>query len=378
MLTDDEKFQNAILNGDYDALDQMARDGYSEGEDEDDDDDKAKTDEDSGKASATGEDNANDGDSDKLTSKDADSNTDEAKPKTVGDTSTHADIVDGIESKITFDDKGNAIVPKEYLALIAKNGKHEIPYGVLESARTKAQSYSSELEQERLLRQEAEGKLTKNDRQAAVLKKQLQDAGIDPEQLPEDIDITPELINSLDEYGDVGKVLKALIAKQGTVKEANVDAEAPTKQTTPDPRYNDFVDYKANHPEFAKIMDNEGSDENETLDHFYMQVIKSPDFKDKPLSVQLDEAMARTNRVMGVTQPTKVGDSNDKNKDIAREKVKEAMEATTPASPSEIGVIDSGKGDALNRARAATGNDLLKIMSELSQSELDTLLDEAD
>lgn len=376
MSLDDAKFQEAILNGDFDELNKMSEDFFEE-EEGDAEEIKANEDEGEGKPEAQeSEDNTKEGEGEELTDKEVVSEDDKLKDTEVGDASAPADIAEEIEGKITFDENGNAVVPKELLAIISKDGKHEIPYGVLESARTKAKEASSALEQERLLREEAEGRISKNDRQAAVLKKQLEAAGIDPEQLPEDIEITPELMDSLDEYGDIGKVLKALVAKQGTAKEVKQEKE-PESKATPDPRYDEYAAYVAKHPEVKAIMDSEGSDEQETLEHFYSQVTKSPAFKDKPLSEQLDEAMARTNRVMG-KEPEQATNSEDENKAIAQEKVKEAKAKATPASPSEVGVVDSGKGSALARARAATGNELLSIMDELTQEELDALLDEAE
>lgn len=377
-MLDDAAFQEAILNGDYEALDKMA-DDHLEDEEEGTEETKAKKDEGEGtpKADET-EDKAIEGKGDTPTDNEVVSDDDKQKVIEAGDTSTPADVVDDeVESKISFDENGNAIIPKELLAVVSKDGKHNIPYGVLESTRNKAKEAGNALEQERLLREEAEGKLSKNDRQAAVLKKQLEAAGIDPEQLPEDIEITPELMDSLDEYGDIGKVLKALVAKQGTAKEQPKQQEAATEEAKPDPRFDDYQAYVAKNPEFKAIMDNEGSDEQETLEHFYTQVTKSPAFKDKPLSEQLDEVMARTSRVMG-KEPKQATPSEDENKAIAEEKVKEAKANATPASPSEVGLGDEGKGSALSRARAASGNELLKIMDELTQEELDALLDEAD
>lgn len=377
MSLDDAKFQEAILNGDLDELDKMSEDFFEE-EEGDAEEIKANEDEGEGKPEAQeSEDNTKEGEGEEPTDREVASEDDKPKEPEAGDASAPADIAEEIEGKITFDENGNAVVPKELLAIISKDGKHEIPYGVLESARTKAKEASSALEQERLLREEAEGRISKNDRQAAVLKKQLEAAGIDPEQLPEDIEITPELMDSLDEYGDIGKVLKALVAKQGTVKEQPKAQDAPKEETKPDPRFDEYAAYVAKHPEVKAIMDSEGSDEQETLEHFYSQVTKSPAFKDKPLSEQLDEAMARTNRVMG-KEPEQATNNEDENKAIAQEKVKEAKAKATPASPSEVGVVDSGKGSALARARAATGNELLSIMDELTQEELDALLDEAE
>lgn len=377
MPTNDEKIKEAMLLGKWELLDELENEMDSNTDDSTTTDDvTAKTDE---VLETDVVDLPNDVITDDNSEKEPAVNGDQATDDiSTGDTSTPAEIATDIEGKISFDDDGNAIVPKELLAVISKDGKHEIPYGVLESTRSNAKEARTALEQEKALREEAESKLNKTDRQSNLLKKQLEDAGIDPDQLPEDIKLTPELIKSLDEYGDLGKVLKAVAAKQGmsteTPKEANKATEA---ELTPDPRFDEYNTYANNNPKFKAIMDNEGSDEQETLEHFYSQVSKSPEFKDKPLSEQLDEAYSRTTRIMS-KEPETATQDNEEIKELAKQKVQEAKETATPASPSEVGNVVEAKGSALDRAKAASGEELINIINELSPSEVASLLDELD
>ena len=204
---------------------------------------------------------------------------------------------------------------------------------------------------------------------------------MDPGTLPEDIKLTPELIKSLDEYGDLGKAVQALVAQTGINKEVEVKV-SEDRTTEQQQKHDDYQTYVKGNTEFARIMDAEkGSDEQETLEHFYTQVTKSPGFKDKPLSEQLDEVMVRTNRAFGkdTIQAKEVADpSADEAKAIADTKLKAARESATPASPSEVGISDKGQQKTIDRARAASGQDLLNVVGELSNAELEALLDDMD
>lgn len=372
MRLTDAEFQKAILEGNLEALEAHAEASYDESADDAGEESKVDVGEIDNKAAIDGD--TKEGGADKEVKPDIKAEDVDVQAAVPSDPDTVANEILG---KLKFDDEGNAIIPKALLALVSKDGKHEIPYGVLEATRNKAKESATELEQERNKRLEAESRLTKFDREQALLKKQLTDAGVDPEKLPEDLEITPELLESLSEYGDIGKVLKALIAKQGIAKD---DTKATTQaevKAEPDPRFDDYKEYVTKNPEFKAIMDKQGSDEQETLEHFYTQVSKSTEFKNKPLSEQLDEVWNRTCRVLGV-EPKKPTSTDDEIRAIAEQKAKEVKENSTPSSPSEVGLIKADKGNAVERAKAAVGSDLLNIVGELSPEQIEALLDGMD
>lgn len=398
MQLNDDDLKRAILEGDYEALEKLSE----EFEEESDDDQVDENDEGKTKQSDTVDD-ASDGGNDagaqegaygEGNGQDADTDTDKntnADDKPTGETSTQTDQqADKVEVK--FDEQGNAIIPKEQLSVLTKDGKHFIPYEVLESARAKAGEYNKTIAEERAAREKAESALAKNNRQAELLKQQLSDAGIDPEQLPEDIEITPELLESLDDYGEVGKVIKALAVKQSAVAAAkdNLDGATQAKDAqsdvAQDPRAGEFKEYCQANPEFARIMEEDG-DEFETLDVIYKQVGKSAEFKDQPLAKQLDEALRRTGMVFGkqygkdaATDERSGTDTpamdEAKAAEIAKQKVEAAKAASTPASPSEVGASEQAKVKPIDRAKQASGQDLLSVMGELSPEEIEALLEE--
>lgn len=388
------EINEAILNGDLDALDGLM-DEFEEEDEGQDYEEEELTDND--EAEGTDDEEGDEGKAKEGDDTDKGAEGEEADQKKPDaeegqDATGSSPEVDNSQLSVSFDEQGNAIVPKELLSVVSKDGKHQIPYEVLESSRNKAKEINSKLADERKLREEVEAKLAKNNRQAELLTKQLGDLGIDPAKLPEDFEATPELLESLDEYGALGEAVKHLIVKQAAVKEAKESVTdhgeqagsdaGKEQQQSPNP---DFVNYYKGNEKFKEIMDNEGSDEFETLDHFFKQVSKSPEFKDKPLNQQLDEAMARTNRVFNWEDHTakEQADQGSQMSDaeveaIAKQKLESAQNSATPASPSEAGQQDKATTKPIDRAKNASGQELLDVVSELSPAELEALFDQMD
>ncbi|KFA99473.1 hypothetical protein HW45_03690 [Vibrio sp. ER1A] len=95
--------------------------------------------------------------------------------------------------------------------LVSKNGKHQIPYEVLEKHRRGEQELKSQLE-------EVQQKLTGSETTQQKLKlfeEQLKEAGITPDRLPEELLNDPDSVNTIaEEVGGVaGQIIAALVAK---------------------------------------------------------------------------------------------------------------------------------------------------------------------
>lgn len=92
-------------------------------------------------------------------------------------------------------------VPDETVVL-AKDGKHTIPFSVLEDERRQAAATRSQLEE--------------LNRRNALLEQQLTEANITPKQLPEQVRFTPEQLAELESYGEIGQAV-AVLAQQNAV-----------------------------------------------------------------------------------------------------------------------------------------------------------------
>lgn len=390
-MTLQEQIQQAILNQDDELLEQLlAEEEEAEGEDNSD----IETEEDElyseTEDASEGEEEAQEQEADEpeataQTGEQDVATSEEGKETTEVETGSQPAELD--ESKITFDENGNAVIPKELLSILAKDGKHNLPYGILEGSRTTAKELRTQLEQERLLREKAEGELQKNGRLANALKKQLEKNGIDPEELPEDLKLTDELLDSLDEYGEVGKVIKALVAKQQQMPTSATAPQAATStQAQPDNSgavNTELGSYMQKNPEFANIMQaGAGDDSFETLDLFYRQVDKDPEFNEKPLSDKLDAAMERyhkvypsaSNTAKDSANPTTEGSeqvSDDALKAAAQAKVQEAQESSAPASPSEVGSSAAKQKTNFEQAENMSPAELLNFMESLSPEDLE-------
>lgn len=389
-MTLQAQIQQAILNQDDELLEQLlAEEEVAEGEDNSDieteGDELDSETEDAIEGEEAEQQTEVDGQTEAVAEGEQEAATsEESKKATEVETGSQPAELD--ESKITFDANGNAVIPKELLSVIAKDGKHNLPYGVVEGARERAKELSAKLEQERQLREKAEGELQKNGRLATALKKQLEKNGIDPEELPEDLKLTDELLDSLDEYGEVGKVIKALVAKQQQIPASASAPQAVTQQ--PDNSganafKSELDDYTQKNPEFAQIFNgSQGDDHFDTLDLFYRQVDKDPEFNGKPLHAKLDAAMERYHKIYPGAGETAT-DSANPNKDVgeqvsddalqqaAQAKIKEAQESSAPASPSEVGNTAAKQKNNFEQAESMNAEELLNFMESLSPEELE-------
>ncbi|CAL9954912.1 hypothetical protein VPHD85_0004 [Vibrio phage D85] len=394
-MTLEEKIQRAIENNDFDELDRLTAEAMElEADEHENSESEASEDEQETEAQANeGEENAAEEEGDGQDSEQQEGEQDATATVEGTEEASQAGESQSLEfdeSKISFDADGNAVIPKELLSVVAKDGKHQIPYELLHNSRGKAKELATQLEQEREQRGALEAKLDKQGRAETALKKQLEKNGIDPEALPEDIELSDELLDSLDEYGEVGKVLKALVAKQKTIATTTAP-QAGKEQSNASPdntaqvkEQNDQLrSYLGNNAEFAEVFGlGEGDDRFETMDLFYRQITNDPQFNGKPLSDKLDATMERYHKVYPSSNGTATDSANSINDDQsavsdtdlaaqAQAKVQEAQESSTPASPSELGNSGGKQKSNLERARSASGAELLQIMEELTPEELE-------
>lgn len=94
--------------------------------------------------------------------------------------------------------------------VLAKDGKNQIPYSVLEQERQQAAALKSQLEE--------------LNRKNAILEQQLTDADIKPKELPEKVRFTPEQLAELEAFGEVGETL-VVLAQQNALMLDRLAAE---------------------------------------------------------------------------------------------------------------------------------------------------------
>ena len=94
--------------------------------------------------------------------------------------------------------------------ILAKDGKNQIPYSVLENERQQAAALKAQLEE--------------LNRKNALLEQQLTDADIKPKELPEKVRFTPEQLSELESYGEIGEAV-AVLAQQNAALLERLQAE---------------------------------------------------------------------------------------------------------------------------------------------------------
>ena len=162
--------------------------------------------------------------------------------------------------------------------VLAKDGKNHIPYAVLENERQQTAAMKAQLES-----------LT---RKSELLERQLTEANIKPKDLPENVRFTPEQIEELASYGDLGEAV-AIIAQQNAqlmehLKSVNVQ---PVAAAAPE------ANPLASNPDTVRWAGNDGhwgmvETVNSVLD-------SDPAWMGKSLEQRIPEIVRRTKLALG-------------------------------------------------------------------------------
>lgn len=158
------------------------------------------------------------------------------------------DVSGESSSASAFHGQNSAPAEKEQAtAISSKNGEHIIPFEVLERERAEKAALREKYEQSERERQQLQNEAAAAQaRQAKIdlLEKQLKEQGLEPKKLPDEVQLTDELLAQLDEYGDIGEVTRAL-ALQTKHQQAQLEmlqrqlapagTSTPASQTAPAP-----------------------------------------------------------------------------------------------------------------------------------------------
>jgi len=131
------------------------------------------------------------------------------------------------------DDNGSPADPEDEpeKVLMSKDGKHQIPYDVLEHERQQTKQLREQLEREQQARAELESKQAQNDQLLEGVKAKLEKQGMDVETfIAEQDEFSDEQWAEIEEdYGPLAKAMKALVQNQKNM--AQRIASQPTVST---------------------------------------------------------------------------------------------------------------------------------------------------
>lgn len=244
------------------------------------------------------------------------------------------EIVDGDESlpkeESTDEPGGDAEAADDDTkkVVLTKDGKHEIPYAVLENQRKLVGETQQALSQSETTAAQLQDQLTESKKQLTVLKGALEKSGV---TLPKDFSqLTEEDLDTLSEdYEEVGPVIKAL---HNQVKELK-DQLRPDADVTPTD--NPSTVAVKNNPDLNTWMtdDPDRWGYANTVDDTLRQ---DPTWKDKSLQERFEEVAKRTKVAFGDVTPSEL--TPGQVKAAAQEKINAAdAEQAPPTSLSEMG-----------------------------------------
>lgn len=248
--------------------------------------------------------------------------------------------------------------------ILARDGKHVIPYDVLEAERTGRQR----VEQEAFLLKQ---QLAEEQRKIDLLTSQIKQAGMMPDPLPEDTRISDEQIARIkEEYPEVANALTLMARKydylQARIQEAQqVPQENPVVQAMN--AVPDLVVWQRSDPDkFAVAI------------HLDEKLQTDPAWKDKPLTERFAEVARRTRAAYGEVPPEPVAEQDKNQKVLAAvaDKVAKAdAAAALPDSPSDVGNTAAVPQDKFEQLLGASYADAEAVMSGMSDADIDAILE---
>lgn len=263
--------------------------------------------------------------------------------------------------------------------VMSKDGKHAIPYDVLERARngsSEAQAKIAELERKNA---ELDSQYKTSSQKQALAEKQLTDAGIDLEKLPEEVLNDPEALQRIkDELpGEAGAILEALV---GRIKQSESQNPAPQQEVQAQSTGNPVNDVLAadNLKELNGWLDSDPDrwDMALTIDK---RLQSDPEFSSKPIEERFAEVQRRTKLAFG--DPVQAGidqelAAQEQREQAAKQPAKQPQ--VIPNSPSDIS--SGGRSAQSIGHEALASQDALSIeraMETMSPDEIEALLEEA-
>ncbi|EGQ7595632.1 hypothetical protein I6R01_003851 [Salmonella enterica subsp. enterica serovar Cerro] len=256
--------------------------------------------------------------------------------------------------------------------ILARDGKHVIPYDVLEAERADKQRV---VQQSRTLEQQ----LAEERRKINLLTSQIKQAGMTPEPLPEDARVSDEQIAKIRElYPEVADLLTTMSRKYDYLQsriqnESTSQPQQVSNELAP-------VFEAMNAVPDLKTWQQSDPDRFSLAVHLDEKLQNDPAWKDKPLTERFAEVARRTRAAYGEMpqEPVAEEDKSQKVLTEAADKVAKAeAAASVPDSPSDVGNTAPLAQDKFEQLLGASYADAEALMSTMSEDDLDAILQRA-
>ncbi|HDZ9164045.1 TPA: ATPase [Vibrio cholerae] len=253
--------------------------------------------------------------------------------------------------------------------ILAKDQKHIIPMEVLERERQEKAQLRQELEELKA----HSAQLEKAQRMIDVRNKQLEELGVAPADLPEDVTIDEKKLAALQEdYPELAPFFLAMnnkieaLVSSGTVAASTTPPE--TESAAPVDNAELTTALKAN-ADLQSWMSEGGARWNAAQqidDH----LASSSEWANRGYAERFEEVSKRVRLAFGDDPKLSAQEALSAAQEASR-KAKNAL----PASPSELGNTHrTGDSDLMNRVQSANHEELGKLFDSLSEAQIEQLL----
>lgn len=255
--------------------------------------------------------------------------------------------------------------------ILARDGKHVIPYDVLEAERAEKQRLTQRYEQQ----------LAEEQRKIDLLTSQIKQAGMTPDPLPEQARISDEQIARIrEDFPEVANAL-TLMARKYDYLQSQVQREQPQREAEERDNTAAIAAFNAT-PDLVEWQQSD-PDRLALAAHLDDKLQTDPAWKDKPLVERYAEAVRRTRAAYGEA-PEQEPDVASVQGDVAqqqastalqqaRQKVQQAESSAMPDSPSDLG-SSVETTDLLTQIANASPEQLQEIMGKMSDIQISELL----
>ena len=261
----------------------------------------------------------------------------------------------------TVDSDNGAAEP----VLLAKDGKSEIPFKVLEETRAR----NSSLEQEN---EELRAKTAESERNARIIElnnKQFEGLGVEPKRLPEDAKVSESQLDTLSEdYPEIAEPVIAIHAesKRNAEKAQQLQIQLDRLMQERDARASEEVNAVVQTiPELREIQQTGGADWDRAVqvDH---TLLNDPEWRTQPTYQRLKEVTRRMDLTSESDAKARAA--------AAATKAVETASNQLPTSPSEVGHTNTHSQSDKEFLKTASSDELFRKMGGLSDAEIESLL----
>ncbi|EGR0834991.1 ATPase [Vibrio cholerae] len=253
--------------------------------------------------------------------------------------------------------------------ILAKDQKHIIPMEVLERERQEKAQLRQELEELKA----HSAQLEKAQRMIDVRNKQLEELGVAPADLPEDVTIDEKKLVALQEdYPELAPFFLAMnnkieaLVSSGTVSASTTPPETESSAPVDNAELTTALQANAD----LQSWMSEGGARWNAAQQIDDHLASSSEWANRSYAERFEEVSKRVRLAFG-----------DEPKLSAQEALSAAQEASRkaknalPASPSELGNTHrTGDSDLMNRVQSANHEELGKLFDSLSEAQIEQLL----